>query len=487
MRKAMFMSGHLRNVGVEAAEFMRSQFDGDIFLATWDREDCTPGSTPIDREKTIKALNAKKLEIENFDVVHQLMVDKYKTFEKHHHCTVVHKNRKGHDSFCMLHIWLRSWMLLKAYEQEIGQKYDVVVRFRPDYVFKGLPRDFAPESNTLYFPSNCVFNVAGMCAITDNLFVADRETMEKMMVMPALADTYLLRENCHWTAEHLVHFQMSRCGIEGKKLNPLMYRSTDNSPIYADHMNYLPYKPQLIVATMMVHNEEDILADCIEHSLSQGVNKIILTDNGSTDSTREIAESYPEVTIIDEPSDQYRQGEWQTRMAQMAYDMGASWVVPIDADEFWDGIYNLTRVPDNFNVVLADSLYDHFPTDLIEEPFCRLQMPCFYRQPRENFGEWGIGRFAFRPYKGVEVGMGQHFLEDYKGTIAALKELWIHHYPIRSYPRYARKVKRGGEILLKGKHSAAHGVHWQEAYEKLRHGTLEMDYIQRRLKLKRPA
>lgn len=487
MRKAMFLAGHLRGMSKLSADFMRTQFDGDVFVTTWDREDCTPDSPKIDRDEVMKTFGAKRVEIENFDAVYETMVEKYKTFEPHNHMVVCHKNRKGYDSFCMLHIWQRSWLALKAYEKEMGFKYDVVVRFRPDYVFQGLPPDFQPEPNTLHFPSNCVFSVVGACAITDNLFVADRETMEKMMLMPFLAETYLLADKCHWTHEHLVYFHTVKQGIRCKKLNPLLYRSADGSVIHGDHMAYLPYKKPNVVGTMLVKNEEDIIAECIEHSLANGVTKILLTDNGSDDRTVEIASKYPEVQILHEPGNDYQQGEWQTKMARMAYEMGAEWVVPIDADEFWEGLPNLLHVPPKFGVMLADAMYEHYPTDLIEEPFKRTQMPCYGRQVRNTFGYWGIGRMAFRPTPNIEVGMGQHSLGNYAGEIALVKEIWIHHYPIRAYERYAKKIKSGVEALIRGGHHESIGMHWREAYEKLKYGTLELDYNQRRLKMRQPV
>jgi glycosyltransferase involved in cell wall biosynthesis len=241
-------------------------------------------------------------------------------------------------------------------------------------------------------------------------------------------------------------------------------------------------KNNLIVATMMVRNEEDILAECIEHTLGQRVDHIILMDNASTDSSREIASRYKEITIIDEPSLVYDQGGWQTRMGKMALEMGATWVVPVDADEFWEGIINLLRVPANFGVVLADSLYHHDQTDLIEEPFKRSQMPCFFREHRD-FGRFGIGRFAYRPFEDMELSMGCHCMNNLKLDIGALKELWLHHYPIRSYERYAKKIKVGVEALIRGGHLLGNGQHWRAAYQKLQNGTLKNEYDLRMIKL----
>lgn len=484
MRQAMIVSGNLRGMSDAAADAIRSQFDGDIFLATWDREECFVDAPRISPEK-IQKFRPKKVEVIPFASTLEMMKLKYsyfathKTFDAH-----FHKNREGYDSFCMLHLMQRAWLLLKAHEEEVGQKYDLVIRFRPDYVFHGLAQDFKPEPNAVYFPANSQFSV-GPFSITDNLFLGDRQTMEKMMLLPALADTYLLREDCRWTHENLVAHHIARQGIQGANLHTLVYCQGDGKPAGGDQMGRSNYKSEYIIATMMVRNEEDILAECIEHTLAQGVDHIILMDNVSTDSSREIAARYKEVEIIDEPSLIYDQGGWQTRMGLMALKKGATWVVPVDADEFWEGIINLRNVPANFGVVLADALYHHDPTDLIKEPFKRSQMPCFFREPRE-FGQFGIGRFAYRPFEGMQLTVGCHGMNNLTKDIGALKELWLHHYPIRSYERYAKKIKVGVEALIEGGHPEGIGQHWRAAYSKLQQGSLKLDYDLRKIKLARP-
>jgi hypothetical protein len=93
-----------------------------------------------------------------------------------------------------------------------------------------------------------------------------------------------------------------------------------------------------LVLTMMVRDEADIIAATIEHHLAQGVDHVIVTDNGSVDGTVAILQEYAEaapLTLLHEPEQRKQQGRVVTRMARMAHDeLGADWVINGDADEF---------------------------------------------------------------------------------------------------------------------------------------------------------
>src|SRR5689334_954070 len=91
--------------------------------------------------------------------------------------------------------------------------------------------------------------------------------------------------------------------------------------------------------TLLVRDEQDIIAEVLDYHLAQGVDEVIVTDNGSEDATLDILREYESrgvVRIILEPSDDYSQGKWVTRMARLAAaEHGADWVINSDADEFW--------------------------------------------------------------------------------------------------------------------------------------------------------
>lgn len=92
-----------------------------------------------------------------------------------------------------------------------------------------------------------------------------------------------------------------------------------------------------IAAALVVRDALDILPFVVRHHLRHGVDRFYVLDNGSVDGTRELlarlARHFPLVWRTDD-------GEFDVRLAHSLYaeaaDDGVDWIVPVDADEFWD-------------------------------------------------------------------------------------------------------------------------------------------------------
>lgn len=94
----------------------------------------------------------------------------------------------------------------------------------------------------------------------------------------------------------------------------------------------------LIYGLYMVRNEADIIRANILYHLSLGVDRILVADNGSTDGTdgilRELGEQDSRVRWHRDDGS-FLPSRIATGLARQAYEEGADWVLPVDADEFW--------------------------------------------------------------------------------------------------------------------------------------------------------
>ena len=141
----------------------------------------------------------------------------------------------------------------------------------------------------------------------------------------------------------------------------------------------------MIVMTLLVRDEEDIVAASLDYHLSQGVDHFIVTDHLSEDSTAEILKDYVDrrlVHDIHESSESYDQHAWVTRMARLAFtEHGADWVINSDADEFWwpaEGTLATTfaGLPSSVNVIKAQR-FNFVP---VEETGAKVYERMVYRE-----------------------------------------------------------------------------------------------------------
>jgi CTP:molybdopterin cytidylyltransferase MocA len=92
-----------------------------------------------------------------------------------------------------------------------------------------------------------------------------------------------------------------------------------------------------IFGLCIVRDDSDIIRLSVLHHLRAGVDHVLLVDNGSSDGTREIVEELGRrgrVTAWRDDSE-WHHGAMFTELALEAVRLGADWVVPFDADEFW--------------------------------------------------------------------------------------------------------------------------------------------------------
>jgi hypothetical protein len=239
-----------------------------------------------------------------------------------------------------------------------------------------------------------------------------------------------------------------------------------------------------LVMTLLVRNEADIVDAQIAFHLSAGVDFVIATDNLSEDGTTEILERYArsgDLHLIREPGNDARQGEWVTRMAQLAAtEFGADWVLNSDGDEFWwppgKGLKDVLEVvPERYGVVRA--AWRNFVPRPPGEPSFAERMTVRYCTPAFHHHPLSIHwKSIHRAARDVRVGRGNH--EAFGESLLPLRGWYpieIFHFPVRSLDQCARKYVDHFSSL---KRNAEKGIPNQmaEAVEAYRAGRLEEFY-----------
>jgi len=245
-----------------------------------------------------------------------------------------------------------------------------------------------------------------------------------------------------------------------------------------------------LAMTLLVRDEMDIIQANLDFHLTQGVDHVVVIDNGSVDGTRgfvqEYARNHP-VTLIDQPEQTYNQTRWMTDAALHARDhLGATWVLNNDADEFWlSPSGNLKDhlgegVPDSLicqrhNMVFAWNGDDHthwaetalfhvakpLNVKLTDVPLMApLPCPYFYRRlpPKVLTRTRGL----------TKIAQGNHSAEYAHAAITGPSDIQIYHYPVRSRVQLRSKVENGGRSYAANTEFSQNvGWHWRRWYQML--------------------
>jgi len=228
-----------------------------------------------------------------------------------------------------------------------------------------------------------------------------------------------------------------------------------------------------IVMTLLVRDEEDVLAANIEYHRAMGVSFFICTDNKSEDSTPDIIRSYVDAGIahyIYEGDDDYDQTAWVTRMARLAAtDFDADWVINNDADEFWwprEGNLQSTfaQVSDAYTTLVAER-HDFVPVTDEQGDFAT---DMIYRKVRSlnTKGKPLPPKVAHRAHPEVVVPQGNHWAEVPGEGECIANQVDIFHFPIRRYAQFTNKIIKGGQAYERNKKAGQNvGDTWRKLYK----------------------
>ena len=240
-----------------------------------------------------------------------------------------------------------------------------------------------------------------------------------------------------------------------------------------------------LIMTLLVRDEEDILDWNLRYHLARGVDHFVVTDNLSVDGTTSILRGYERrgvLSYIHEPTDDYSQDLWVTRMARVAADeLEADWILHSDADEFWwpgggKDLKTLFRdVPAEVEAVQVDRANFVGP---LHEPQSSFHERMVYRQRRStnSLGKPLPPKIAHRPLERPFVHQGNHKVSNRDVLLESqpIDDLVIFHFPARTPAQLRNKIEKGGAAYERNRRlGEGVGQTWRKMYEYLRTGRFD--------------
>lgn len=218
-----------------------------------------------------------------------------------------------------------------------------------------------------------------------------------------------------------------------------------------------------VFVVMMVKDEIDIIGYNIEYLETQDIDHIFVSNNLSTDGTREklidLSEKYNNITVFDDNEFAYYQPDKMNEWISRCYKMGANIIVPIDADEIWYSkvekktLGNVLRESDG-DIFVAETI-DFIPTenDIIDENPIRSM--CYKKKKSDSFPS-----VAFRKYLGSYLEIGNHNIINHPGK-RVNNLIGIRHYQYRTFDQFYKKVTNGKKVYDDTSYPEYMGSHWR--------------------------
>ncbi len=210
-------------------------------------------------------------------------------------------------------------------------------------------------------------------------------------------------------------------------------------------------------AVSVVKNEIDIIGQSVQHMLDQGVDHVLIADNGSTDGTLEVLRRMEQVAPVHVAVDQ-REGQFQAvrhnLLIRESRRAGADWIVPFDADEFYyaEGSTIASWLRACQAPVVGVELHNAFPKrtasagDSCDVPYRICSAP----------GQ--MARVVHRAHRLAHVSAGSVTVSRSGKTTTGL---YMVHLPWRSKEQLIAKVRGSARALDQARAPAAEGIHYR--------------------------
>ncbi len=228
----------------------------------------------------------------------------------------------------------------------------------------------------------------------------------------------------------------------------------------------------MLFGISLVRNEEDLVETTLRHHFRQGVEHVLIADNGSTDGTARLLERLARtdrrIGWSRTGDVGFQQAELVTDLGREAMKKGASWILPFDADEFW-------WAPGGLAAALRASSADLISVPVVNFVQNRRQIR---RDPRavlravyrnaEKLGDFRRARFSVEageyayveaPYqrknilrakKGLKIGPGNHTAKGVGARRSRRDTLACFHLPLRAKEIFLEKAEQSARLAAAG-------------------------------------
>ena len=220
---------------------------------------------------------------------------------------------------------------------------------------------------------------------------------------------------------------------------------------------------------MLVRNAVDLVEVNVRHHLGQGIERMLVIDNGSTDGTsrelRRLAARFPVSVRRDDGP--FRQAEMVNALVQEAGRGGADWAIPIDADEFFVAPGGVAAALRDVDAAVVEAEVTNFvqrrdrrrrsPRALLtmdhrpEVPVAPLRARPLVAAGRRSVVEaqWDPSVIV-RPAPGLWIEKGNHVVTGASGPVVRSDAIHVLHAPVRARAALARRADHGRRLREAG-------------------------------------
>lgn len=221
---------------------------------------------------------------------------------------------------------------------------------------------------------------------------------------------------------------------------------------------------QKLFVVSMVKNEEDIIGHNINYLLNQDIDYFVIANNLSTDSTGSILNSFKDkypnkFTIIEDNEVGYYQSSKMNKLIHQAAQLGATHIIPLDADEVWFTYSGKTLGEEIKNMQTAKTyatVFDMVPKDNSFKLGGNPLTDICYKETAVK----ALPSVAFKYVDGCSIIQGNHNVimpGDSSNDIVFIK-----HYQYRTLDQFKAKLRNGKTAYDATDLPLSLGSHWRD-------------------------